>query len=336
MSNKIKLSILDQSPIRLGDTAHQALMESTASAKLTDELGYTRYWVSEHHNSDSIAGSAPEILIAHLANHTERMRIGSGGIMLPNHSALKMADNFRLLEALFPNRIDMGIGRAPGTDRLTASLLNPNNTFNPQEFIDQLQDLDMFLHGANDKGSVFEKVKSTPNVPTVAQRWMLTSSGDSAFFAAEMGLPVSFAYFINPHPAMAEVMREYRYRFIPSADYPEPMANVSVFAFCSEDKEKNERQRKVMDYRFLQFEKPNGNLSAINFDSIKDEKYSAYDEQRISVNQRRYMIGTPAELEPRIRRLADNYGVDEIMLCTYSESFDDKMEAHRLFAKMFL
>lgn len=334
--NNIKLSILDQSPIRKGETAHQALIESTESAKLTDQLGYTRYWVSEHHNSDSIAGSAPEILIAHMANHTKRMRIGSGGIMLPNHSALKMADNFRLLEALFPNRIDMGIGRAPGTDRLTASLLNPSNTFNPQEFINQLYELDKFLHHANDEDSIFEKVKATPNVPTVAQRWMLTSSGESAFFAAELGLPVSFAHFINPHQSAAEVVREYKLRFKPSNDYAEPMANVSVFAFCSEDKDKNERMRKIMDYRFLQFEKPNGNLSPINYDSIKDEKYSAYEQQRIIVNQQRYLIGTPTELEPRVKRLADTYGVDEIMLCTYSESFEDKMEAHRLFAKMFL
>lgn len=131
---KLKLSILDQSIVRKGGTATQAVAETIATAKMAEKLGYYRFWVSEHHNSSMIAGSAPEVLMVKLADETSSIRIGSGGIMLPNHSALKVAENFRMLETLFPGRIDLGMGRAPGGDRLTASLLNPSNTFSEEAF----------------------------------------------------------------------------------------------------------------------------------------------------------------------------------------------------------
>ena len=141
----LQLSILDQTPIRKGSNATEALQESIELVKLADEWGYTRYWLSEHHNTVTLAGAAPEVLIARLAAESKRIRLGSGGIMLPNHSALKVAENFRLLEALYPNRIDLGLGRAPGGDRITAQLLNPSNTFDPQEYIQQIRDLQDFL-----------------------------------------------------------------------------------------------------------------------------------------------------------------------------------------------
>lgn len=332
-TNKIKLSVLDQSPIRKGHTASEALQETTELAQLTDELGYTRFWVSEHHNTNALAGSSPEILIAHLANHTQNIRIGSGGIMLPNHSALKMAENFRLLEALFPNRIDMGIGRAPGTDRLTASLLNPSNTFNPQEFINQLYDLDKYFHNANDAGTVFQKVKAAPIANTVPQQWLLTSSGESAMFAAHMGLAVSFAHFINPVGGQ-EAIEEYRLHFHPSTDLQKPKANVAIFAFCNEDQEKARRQQALMDYRFIQLE-TGGSLSPVDFDDIKDKQYSIYERQRIDINRRRCISGTPDQVQKQMEALISHYDIDEVMLVTYSETKEDKMDSYRLFAKMF-
>src|SRR5688572_6107248 len=170
----IKLSILDQSPVRKGGTARQALLETTELAKLAEKLGYTRFWVSEHHNTASLAGSSPEVLLAHLGNHTEKIKIGSGGIMLPNHSALKVAENFRLLETLFPGRIDLGLGRAPGTDRYTASLLNPSNTFNEDDFTQQLVDLTHYLNDGI-TGSNLTKVKAAPMATTVPDLWLLSS-----------------------------------------------------------------------------------------------------------------------------------------------------------------
>src|SRR6201990_1938849 len=152
-TSKFRLSVLDQTPIRKDSDASSALQESIRLARLTDKLGYTRYWLSEQHNTNTLAGSAPEILIARLAAETRQMRIGSGGIMLPNHSTLKVAENFRLLEALYPGRIDLGLGRAPGGDRLTAQLLNPTNTFDPQVYISQLAELYAFLSDERTPGT---------------------------------------------------------------------------------------------------------------------------------------------------------------------------------------
>jgi len=134
-TSKIRLSVLDQSPVRKGVTAEQAVQETIELARHADQLGYTRFWVSEHHNTGSLAGSTPEVLLAYIASQTKNIRIGSGGVMMPNHSALKVAENFRMLEALAPGRVDLGMGRAPGTDRITASMLNPSNQFREQDFI---------------------------------------------------------------------------------------------------------------------------------------------------------------------------------------------------------
>ncbi|HZX58722.1 MAG TPA: MsnO8 family LLM class oxidoreductase, partial [Mucilaginibacter sp.] len=152
-TKQIRLSVLDQSPVRKGVTAEQAVRETIELAKYTDQLGYTRFWISEHHNTGSLAGSTPEVLLAYLGSQTKNIRIGSGGIMMPNHSTLKVAENFRMLEALFPGRVDLGMGRAPGTDRLTASVLNPSNQFSEQDFINQLYDLLNYFHDRGDPGT---------------------------------------------------------------------------------------------------------------------------------------------------------------------------------------
>src|ERR1700761_6089036 len=153
-TKKIRLSVLDQLPIRKGVDAETAVQETIALAKRADELGYLRYWVAEHHNTAMLAGSTPEVLIAHLGAHTKNIRLGSGGVMMSNHSTLKVAENFRMLEALYPGRIDLGMGRAPGTDRITASLLNPSNQFKEQEFLEQLTELDAFLSDASTPGTI--------------------------------------------------------------------------------------------------------------------------------------------------------------------------------------
>ena len=194
----LQLSVLDQTPIRRGSNAVEALQESIQLARLADHLGYTRYWLSEHHNSATLAMAAPEVLIARLAAETNYIRFGSGGIMLPNHSALKVAENFRLLEALYPNRIDLGLGRAPGGDRISAQLLNPSNTFDPQEYIRQIRDLQNFLTDTPAEGNAEGKVRAIPYIDTVPELWMLTSSGESGYLAAHAGMALSYAQFILP------------------------------------------------------------------------------------------------------------------------------------------
>src|ERR1700743_1290366 len=237
MSNNIRLSVLDQTPIRKDSDAPAALQESIRLARLADRLGYTRYWISAHHHTSTLAGAAPEVFIARLAAETKHIRLGSGGISLPNHSTLKVAENFRLLEALYPGRIDLGLGRAPGGDRLTAQLLNPTNTFDPQEYIKQISDPPDFFADTPTPGTFEGKIRAIPQIDTRPEMWMLTSSGESAFLAAHFGMALCYAQFINPIGG-PEAIRAYRERFKPSSGLAAPKAAMGIFAFCSEDPQK--------------------------------------------------------------------------------------------------
>ncbi|MGF7040894.1 LLM class flavin-dependent oxidoreductase [Mucilaginibacter lappiensis] len=332
-TKKIRLSVLDQSPIRKGATAEQAVKETIELAKYTDQLGYTRYWVSEHHNTSSLAGSTPEVLIAHLAGQTQRMRIGSGGIMMPNHSTLKVAENFRMLEALFPGRIDLGMGRAPGTDRITASILNPSNQFREDDFVEQLADLNNYFHDTYEPGTIQAKIRAIPQVKTVPDKWLLSSSGQSGLFAAHFGMGFSFAHFINPVGGPHNV-KLYKERFQPSDDLAQPQVNVATFVFCSADEEKIKQHQAVMDHRFLQFEK-GGPIISINYDDIKNETYTAQEQERIRHNRYRVITGTPSQIKLKLTWLANDYDVDEIMAVTITEDFNDRLESYKLLAKQF-
>lgn len=330
---QLKLSVLDQTPIRRGSNAVEALQESVALARLADELGYTRYWLSEHHNILTLAGAAPEVLIARLAAETKRIRFGSGGIMLPNHSSLKVAENFRLLEALYPNRIDLGIGRAPGGDRLTASLLNPSNDFNPKDYIRQITELSGFLQNNDTPGTIHEKVKAIPRIDTMPEFWMLTSSGESAYIAAHFGLGLSYAMFINPAGG-PEAIHLYRDQFKTSVHLQEPVANVGVFVFCADTKEKANQVQAVMDYRLLNIERGMRDESP-SYELIKDVVYSNEELARVRYNRGRMITGTPDEVKEKLVSLAGSFRVDEIIVATFADTMEDRLRSYQLLAETF-
>ena len=191
MERKLKLGILDQSIVREGSTARDAVQETIETVKLAEQLGYTRFWISEHHNASSIAGSTPEVLLVKLADETNHIRIGSGGIMLPNHSALKVAENFRMLETLFPGRIDLGMGRAPGSDQLTARILNPANDFSEESYLLQLTHLQHYF--SDTAGTQYGPLLAVPQAETVPVQWILSSSGGSSAIAARFGMGLAIA-----------------------------------------------------------------------------------------------------------------------------------------------
>lgn len=329
----LQLSILDQTPIRRESNASVALQESIELVRLADHWGYTRYWLSEHHNTITLAGAAPEVLIARLAAETKRIRLGSGGIMLPNHSTLKVAENFKLLEALYPQRIDLGLGRAPGGDRLTAQLLNPSNTFDPQEYIQQISDLQDFLTDSPNYNNIQGKVRAIPKIDTVPEMWMLTSSGESAYLAAHSGMALSFAQFINPVGGK-EAIAIYRQRFKPSAQLQTPKANVGVFAFCSEEEQKAEQVQAVMDYRLLSFEK--GRYDEIpTYEVAKQYDYTAAEWQRVLFNRQRTIIGTPGVVKEKMIALAAEIDVPEIIVSTFAEGKEDRFLSYELLSNMF-
>jgi luciferase family oxidoreductase group 1 len=332
-TNKIRLSVLDQSPIRKGITAEQAVQETIALAKYTDQLGYTRFWVSEHHNTGSLAGSTPEVLIAYLASQTTNIRVGSGGVMMPNHSTLKVAENFRMLEALAPGRIDLGMGRAPGTDRITASILNPSNNFAEQDFMEQLADLRNYFHDTAAPGTIQQKIRAIPQVKTVPAMWLLSSSGQSGLFAAHFGMGLAFAHFINPVGG-PQAVQLYKDKFQPSQDLAAPEASMAIFVFCSEDEEKVMQHKAVMDYRFIQFEKGLG-LSPFGYEDVKDAEYTLHEQDRIRYNRQRVVAGTPKMVKERLIQLAESYGVNEIIAVTIAEDFNDRLESYKLLAALF-
>lgn len=330
---EINLSILDQTPIRRGSNAVETLQESVHLIKKADELGYTRYWISEHHNLPTLACAAPEVLLARLGGETKHIRLGSGGIMLPNHSALKVAENFRLLEALFPGRIDLGIGRAPGGDRLTASLLNPANTFDPQEYIQQIVTLKAFLDDDSTPETVHERVKAIPRITTKPELWMLTSSGESAYLAAHFGMGLSFAQFINPVGG-ADSVKEYRKRFKPSPEFPEPRVSVGIFVFCGDTEEQADRMQAVMDYRLLSISK--GQMDeAPSFESIRAYQYSSDELRHVQYNRRRMITGTPDTVKKQILTLSGEFDVNEIVVATFADSFQERLRSYELLAETF-
>ncbi|TKB98847.1 LLM class flavin-dependent oxidoreductase [Pedobacter cryophilus] len=329
----IKLSVLDQTPIRKGSNANQSLQETIELAKLADELGYTRYWLSEHHNSQTLATGSPEVMIARLGAETKNIRLGSGGMMMPNHSTLRVAENFRVLEALYPNRIDLGMGRAPGGDRLTAHLLNPSNTFDPQHYIQQLRDLQHLLNDEPLEGISEAKVKAIPIINTSPDLWILTSSGESAIIAAHFGMAVSFAQFINPMGG-PEAIKLYKEKFQASAELSEPQTSVGIFGFCSEDEEKVLQVQALMDYRLLSFERGQFNQQ-FSYDDIKDEDYDNQEWQRVLHNRKRMAIGTPEVMKEKIEKICRDFDTDEVLISTFTDFKEDRFNSYRLLAKYF-
>jgi luciferase family oxidoreductase group 1 len=329
---KLKLSVLDQTPIRRGSNAKIALQESIELIKITEQLGYSRYWISEHHNFYALATAAPEVLLARLGAESKTIRIGSGGIMLPNHSSLKVAENFRLLEALYPGRIDLGIGRAPGGDRITASQLNPSNNFDPQDYVKQIVALKAYLSDESTPGTVHEKVKAIPRIDSEPQLWMLTSSGESAYLAAHFGMALSFATFINPVGG-AEAIETYRKLFKPSDQLSKPQASAGIFVFCGETEEKVARMQAVMDYRLFSLIQGKTDESP-SYDSVKDFKYTADEWRHVLFNRQRMIFGTPEVVKEKIEKLASDYQIDEIVAATFSETFEDRGRSYELLSEI--
>ncbi|MBC7886947.1 MAG: LLM class flavin-dependent oxidoreductase [Ferruginibacter sp.] len=331
MLPKIKLGILDQSIVRQGHTASDAIKETIATAKLAEQLGYNRFWVSEHHNAPSIAGSTPELLMVKLADETRHIRIGSGGIMLPNHSALKVAENFRMLETLFPGRIDLGMGRAPGSDRITASVLNPSNTFSEESYLQQLTHLQHYFNDS--AGTSHGTLLAVPQAASTPTQWILSSSGGSSKIAAAYGMGLVVARFINGH-AGRDTVSTYRQLFKPSAQFALPKAILAISVLCAGTEQKAMEMRKLMDFRLLQFEKGIFDKPG-DYDSIKDYRFTPQELERITYHSGRTVSGTPPQVKKQLLRLADDFDMDEIMAVTMAGSETDRKHSFELLAEVF-
>lgn len=330
---KLRLGVLDQSPIRSGGTPADALAETIELAKVVERLGYCRYWCAEHHASLGLAGPSPEIMITRIAAETSRIRVGSGGVMLPHYSPYKVAENFRMLETLYPGRIDLGIGRAPGSDFITSRALAYGSQIGADYFPNMVQDLDGFLHDSIPADHPLGKVRALPETQDAPPIWMLGSSDFGGAYAAHFGIAFSFAHFINPVGGEA-VMRSYFEKFQPSQRLAEPMASIGVFVVCADTMEEAERIAATRDLQRLRADQGfHGPMPSI--EEALAYEYTAPERERVRYNRARTTVGDPASVKAELLALAERYGVDEIVVITNVYNFADRRHSYELLAEAF-
>ncbi len=335
----MKLSVLDQSPIRKDGTAKEALAETITLAKAAERLGYHRYWVAEHHNSTSFAGSAPEVLIARLAAETSRIRIGSGGVMLMHYSPLKVAEQFRLLETLAPGRIDLGIGRAPGADERTSRALQAGpQSYGIEAFPSQVHLLSQLLDDASAGSPLpvdhpYRGIHAMPQGNTRPELWLLGSGIHSAVYAAEFGLPFAHAHFISPEGSL-EAVEAYRARFKPSVWCPAPRVAMGVSALAADTAPEAQylsASRQLWAVRLF-------TGRPIAFPSPQEALAYEYDERERAILQSlegRSAIGTAARVKEQLLGLATSHGADELIIVTITYDFAARLHSYELLASAF-
>lgn len=330
MQRTIPLSVLDLAPLPSGSTPSEALRRDIELAVLADRLGYVRYWFAEHHNLPGIGSSSPEVLIAHAAARTERIRLGAGGVMLPNHVPLRVAETYHTLEALHPGRIDLGIGRAPGTDPVTVRALR---SFDPEQFPAHLAELMALSRGALPPEHPFAAVRVIPGGVPLPPIWILGSTGASARFAGASGLGYAFASHFSPTPA-APAFAAYRESFDPSEEFPAPHAILGVAVVCAETDERADHLALSLDLSWANL--LSGRLTPLP----SPEEALAHEytpQERAAVRERRALlvVGTPEKVRARIEELVAETGADEVMVTSMIHSHADRLRSYELLADVF-
>jgi luciferase family oxidoreductase group 1 len=329
----VRLSVLDQTPVSEGSTAAQALRNSIDLARLADRLGYHRYWVAEHHGGGLVAGPSPEVLIGPIAAATERMRVGSGGVMLPHYSPLKVAESFGVLAGLFPGRIDLGIGRAAGTDPMTTHALQRDRSHAPpDDFPDQLAELLAYFERSFPAGHLARLAETLPGEPEVPETWLLGSSEQSALWAGEMGLRYAFADFINPRGA--SIAETYRRGFVAGGRLAKPQLAVAVRAVVAETED--EARRLETSWRMAFDLLRRGRLIAVPPPEKAQRYLELHAEERGgSDGERRRLTGTPAQVYADIEETAAASGADVVSVVTITHDHEARRRSYELLAEEF-
>jgi luciferase family oxidoreductase group 1 len=328
----MRLSVLDQSPIPEGSTPARALHNTVDLGRHAEALGYERYWLAEHHATPALACASPEVLIAAVAQATEQIRVGSGGVMLPHYSPLKVAEVFSTLAGLHPERIDLGIGRAPGTDPMTMlALQRDRRQGSPDDFPDQLTELLALLEDRVPPNHPFARhARTLPGLPERPEPWLLGSSPQSAIWAGELGLPYAIADFINP--GGAALAADYRARFLDSERLPAPRVIACTIAICADSDEEAERIASSgrMMFSLLRM----GQLIPIP-PPEKALAYLATRERPDAVTGgRRAIVGSPATVRAGLEEVAREYGTEELMLLTITYEHEARRRSYELIAEV--
>jgi len=323
------LGILDQSPVLAGATPREAVLATIALARDADRLGYHRYWLAEHHAMRGLADPAPEVLLARIAAETSRIRVGTGGVLLPHYASLKVAEQFRMLEALAPGRIDLGIGRAPGGSQRVSLALESADV---HRFPQQVADLLGFLDRSLPHGHPLEKLTAMPSGETAPEVWLLGSSDYSAALAAELGVPFAFAHFISGD-AQA-VTRMYRRHFRPSARCAEPRVLLAVAALAAESVDVANSLAATIDLWRLRI-RHGVDLPVPSYDEAHAYPYTPHDREEIAYNRRRLAVGSAAGVRALIEELVASHEADEAMVLTITPDYASRTRSYELLAAAF-
>jgi luciferase family oxidoreductase group 1 len=330
----MKLSVLDQSTASVGRSQDVAIRETLDLARHCDALGYHRYWLSEHHNSGSIVGTAPEVLMAAIAATTRRIRVGSAGVMLPHYSALKVAEQFRVLEAIAPGRIDLGIGRAPGSDQMTAFALNPNPQNVLDQFPRQVQELQHWVSGTPlPEGHPFRTVVAQPTGPSSPDSWILGSSDDGAQLAAYFGLPYAFAYFFSEGTGVEQALDLYRKNYRPNEINPRPIATICVWALAADTEDEalhqfKTRERAIVDRR-------QGVRLPLMPPEQAERPYFPGEIATAEKLRRKAIVGSAEQVATRLKQLAGHLDLDALVVATWTYDPAPRHRSYELLAKAF-
>jgi luciferase family oxidoreductase group 1 len=326
------LSVLDQSPVIDGHTAADAIAATVELAQLADQLGYTRYWCAEHHGLLAVSNPCPEVMLARLGSVTQRIRIGSGGVMLPYYSPFKVAEQFLMLEALFPNRVDLGVGRAPGGDMHTAQAVAAGAYNRGDIFTEQVTELVGLMDGTLPSEHLASGVVLQPQVATRPQLWMLGSSDFGGHLAAQLGMRFSFAHFINAHFGH-HVGSAYRERFQPVHE-SKPYLAVAVFAICADTQEEAQALEKAVDLRRVQMAY-GLNVPIPSLEQGDMQQYGERERLVIEREKARSIIGTPETVPERLLELQARFNADELIVLTVAGSYGARLRSYELLAEAF-
>jgi luciferase family oxidoreductase group 1 len=330
----IPLSVLDVSPVISGASSAQALRNTLDLARFVDGRGYTRFWLAEHHNSPGIASTTPEIMVGQVARETQHLRVGSGGVMLPNHAPLKVAESFRLLEALYSGRIDLGIGRAPGTDPVTAQALRRSkDALHAENFPQELANLVAFSNDGFPPGHPLKSVRAYPNDVPLPPIWLLGSSGFSSELAAELGMGFAFAHHINGAAAVP-AMRWYREAFKPSAEFPQPHAILAASVICADTDAQAEDLALSVGFAFLSLQTGRSG-PLLSPDEVKAQPLSPVERAHLQAILTRHIVGSPETVGARLAELIAETEADELMVLTMVHDHAARLHSYDLLADLF-
>lgn len=321
---RFELSVLDLAPVKQNKTIHDSFHESLTLAKHTEKLGYKRFWLAEHHNMPSIASSATSVLIGFIANGTEKIRVGSGGIMLPNHSSLVIAEQFGTLESLFPGRIDLGVGRAPGTDGLTAKALGRNPMIINEQFPRQIQELQQYFSVEN----ATSLVRAIPGEGCDIPIYILGSSTDSAWLAAEMGLPYAFAGHFAPD-MMVHAFQIYRENYKPSEKFPESYAIACVNGIAAETDEEAKKLSTTLYQAFLNIIRNDRKPYSPPVEDI-DEIWNPMEKAHVLKMLRYSFIGSEETIQSKLTSFQEAFQVDELMITSHIYDEQARLKSYEI------